>query len=101
MGATLRRANTEKAYFMTDSSTWIALRDETPDIKVLFRGDRCLVNVYHALTRPQQNAPAGALAAKFVTFLAGPEAQQLLRDFGVEQFGESLYRDARYAKEFE
>jgi len=101
MAATLRQANAEKAYFMVDSSTWIALRDETPNLKVLLRGDRSLVNVYHALCRPRQTTPAGSLAAKFVDFLAGPEAQQLLRDFGMKQFGESLYRDARYAKEFE
>ena len=28
MGATLKKANTEKGYFMTDSSTWVAEKKE-------------------------------------------------------------------------
>jgi len=100
MAATLRRANAEKAYFMTDSSTWVVLRDEVPNLGVLFRGDPLLVNVYHALCRKGASSP-DALGAKFVEFLTEPESQQILRDFGKELFGERLYRDAGYAKKFE
>jgi len=38
MIATLRRANAERGYFMTDSSTWVAERKNMPNLKILFRG---------------------------------------------------------------
>jgi tungstate transport system substrate-binding protein len=40
MTETLKRADTEKGYFMTDSSTWIAERTNLPNLKILFRGDK-------------------------------------------------------------
>jgi len=101
MAATLRRANAEKAYFMTDSSTWVVLRDDLPNLGVLFRGDPLLVNVYHALCRPEEASSPDSLGAKFVDFLAEPKSQGILRDFGKKRFGESLYRDADYAKKLE
>ncbi|MEM5789475.1 MAG: substrate-binding domain-containing protein, partial [Syntrophobacteraceae bacterium] len=39
MTATLKRANAEKGYFMTDSSTWVAEKKNVPNLKILFRGD--------------------------------------------------------------
>jgi tungstate transport system substrate-binding protein len=38
MTATLKRANDEKGYFMTDSSTWIAEKKNLPALTILFRG---------------------------------------------------------------
>jgi tungstate transport system substrate-binding protein len=49
MTATLKRANDEGGYFMTDSSTWVAEHKDMPELKVLFSGDKKLVNTYHAL----------------------------------------------------
>ncbi len=58
MVATLKRANAEKGYFMTDSSTWVAEREKVPGLKILFRGDKFLVNTYHALCRRKAPLPA-------------------------------------------
>ena len=52
MTATLKRANQEKGYFMVDSSTWVADKKDVPDLKILFKGDKLLVNTYHALCQP-------------------------------------------------
>ena len=49
MTATLKRADAENGYFMTDSSTWAAEKKTVPNLKILFRGDKMLVNTYHAL----------------------------------------------------
>jgi len=38
MTATLKRANDEAGYFMTDSSTWAAEKKSLPKLKILFRG---------------------------------------------------------------
>ncbi|NOZ21383.1 MAG: solute-binding protein [Planctomycetes bacterium] len=101
MMATLRRANAEKGYFMTDSSTWVVGKDKMPNLKLLFRGDRFIVNVYHALCQPPGAAPGVSIAARFVEFLASEKAQHILRNFGKDKYGEALYNDAKYARQYE
>jgi len=101
MTATLLRANAENAYFMTDSSTWVVAGSRTPNLTLLFRGDPFMVNVYHALCRPEGATPGAALAARFVDFLASEKGQKIVRDYGKDPYGEALYRDARYARQFE
>ena len=49
MAASLQRANTERAYFLTDSSTFVAERSKLPDLKLLFRGGQMMMNPYHTL----------------------------------------------------
>lgn len=101
MLATLRKANGQKGYFMTDSSTWVAARADLSNLKVLFRGDPALVNVYHALTQPPAATPGQPYASKFVEFLRSKEAQAIVRDFGRKRYGQPLYRDAACAKAFD
>ena len=101
MMATLLQANNDEGYFMTDSSTWIAGRKDTPNLRVLFKGDRILVNVYHALCQPEGATPGAALAAKYVDFLASAQAQQLFRDYGKAVYGEPMYNDAEYAQAYD
>jgi tungstate transport system substrate-binding protein len=101
MTATLLRADAEQGYFMTDSSTWVAAKGRTPNLKLLFKGDPFIVNVYHAYCQPDGATPGAALAAKFVDFLASEKAQQIMRDYGKDFCGEGLYNDANYARQFE
>jgi tungstate transport system substrate-binding protein len=101
MTATLKRANREKGYFMVDSSTWVAEKKDVPDLKILFKGDKLLVNTYHALCQPAGATPGAATAAKFIDFVASPQGQQIIRDYGKERYGEGLYNDAAYAKPYE
>ena len=101
MIATLKRANDEQGYFMTDSSTWVAEKNNMARLKVLFRGDKSLVNVYHALGQPDGATAGAASAARFIQFVTSEEAQKILRDFGKDKFGEGLYNDAEYARQFD
>ena len=101
MTATLKRADTEKGYFMTDSSTWVAERKNMPNLKILFRGDKFLVNTYHTLAQPSGSTPGAAMAAKFIDFVVSGKGQNLIREFGREQYGEGLYNDAAYAKQYD
>jgi len=98
---TLLRANAQKGYFMTDSSTWIVGKKNTPHLRLLFKGDPVLVNVYHALCQPVGATAGAKLAGEFVDFLASEEAQQIVRNYGVKQYGQPLYRDAQESKQFE
>jgi tungstate transport system substrate-binding protein len=101
MTATLKRADQEKGYFMVDSSTWIADKNEVPDLKILFKGDKLLVNTYHALCHPPGATPGAATAAKFIDFVASPQGQKIIQDYGRDKYGEGLYNDAAYAKQYD
>ena len=101
MTASLKRANAEGAYFMSDSSTWIMEKGVAPDLVVLFRGDRLLVNTYHALVAPSGATPGRDTAERFVAFVASPAGQKIIADYGRDRFGEGLYNDAAYARQFD
>ena len=101
MTATLKRANDEKGYFMTVSSTWVAEHKNVPALKILFRGDKFLVNTYHALSGPEGSTTGAATAVKFIDFVASPKGQEIIRNYGKDQHGEGLYNDAAYAKQYD
>jgi tungstate transport system substrate-binding protein len=92
MAASLRLADREGAYFLTDSSTWVVLQGEIAVLRVLFADDPRLVNTYHALLA--SDGPALDMAGRFLDFLAGPAGQAVIRDFGLERHGAPLYLDA-------
>jgi tungstate transport system substrate-binding protein len=101
MTATLKRANQGKGYFMVDSSTWVAEKKQVPNLKILFKGDKLLINTYHALCQPTGATPGAALAARFIAFVASPQGQQIIKDYGRDRYGEGLYNDAAYARRYE
>jgi tungstate transport system substrate-binding protein len=101
MMATLKKANAVNGYFMTDSSTWVAGKKDLGNLGVLFRGDPMLINTYHGLCQPEGATPAQDYAAKFIEFLASEEGQKAIRDYGKDLYGEAMYNDAVYAKQFE
>lgn len=101
MMATLKRADTEHGYFMTDSSTWVKGKSKLKKLKVLYRGDPMLINTYHALCRPEGDGAAQPYASKFVDFLVSEQGQGIIKTYGSDQYGEALYNDAEYAKQYE
>ena len=98
--ASLKRADAEGAYFMTDSSTWVAERSNAPGLRILMRGDKALVNTYHALAAAEGATPGRETALRFIRFVASEEGQRIIRDYGKERYGEALYNDAAYARRF-
>ena len=100
MTASLKRAGTENAYFMTDSSTWVAEKEVAPNLQILYQGDKYLVNTYDALAAPSGVTPNRDIAVKFIQFVASDEGQAIIRDYGKSQYKEALYNDAAYAKQY-
>ena len=98
MTATLKRANDEGGYFMTDSSTWIAEKNNMPDLSVLFKGDKFIVNTYHALCQPESTTPGADIAAQFIDFVASEAGQTIIREFGMAEYGEGPYNDTACAQ---
>ncbi len=103
MMASLRQADQIGAYFMTDSSTWVKGRKMygLESLAVQFKGDPFLINTYHALSQPAGATSRAALGAAFVDFLASEEGQKIITEFGRVEFGEPLYNNAAYAKQYE
>ncbi len=100
MTATLQRANREQGYFMVDSSTWVAENKTVPTLKILFKGDKLLINTYHALCQPAGATAGAAMAAKFIDFVASPQGQEIIKNYGRDKYGEGLYNDAEYARKY-
>ena len=100
MTASLKKANAENAYFMTDSSTWVAEKEVAPHLQILYRGDRFLVNTYDALAAPAGSTPDRDIAVKFIQFVGSNEGQTIIQNYGKSQYKEPLYNDAAYAKQY-
>lgn len=101
MMATLRRADKEGGYFMTDSSTWVAARKELNNLTVLFSGDPFIVNTYHALAQPAGSTTGQDLAVGFILFVGSEKGQGIIRGYGKAEHGEALYNDAAYAAKYD
>ncbi len=92
MGDTLRIASEKQGYTLTDRGTYLALRD-TLELDILYHGDRALLNIYHVMTiNPEQHPAVNYDGAKaFAEFMVAAETQNLIEEFGVEQFGQPLF----------
>jgi len=101
MTATLKKANDQQGYFMTDSSTWVAENKGVPNLKILFKGDKALINTYHTLVQPEGATPGAKTAAAFVDFVASEEGQKIIRNYGKSKYGKALYDDQEYAKKYD
>jgi tungstate transport system substrate-binding protein len=100
MMATLKKADAVKGYFMTDSSTWVAGKKDLSNLTVLFKGDPFLINTYHALCQPEGRGKYPGIASKFIDFVGSEQGQRIIRDYGKDLYGEAMYNDAKYARQF-
>ncbi len=92
MGDTLRIASEEIAYTLSDRATYLNLENGL-ELDVLFEGDDILNNYYHVMeVNPERWPDVNNEGAKaFSDFVTGIEAQEFLKEFGVEEFGEPLF----------
>jgi tungstate transport system substrate-binding protein len=92
MGATLNIASEKSAYTITDRATYLATRKNL-SLDILVEGDPALLNIYHVIVvNPQKSDKinnAGALA--FADFMISTQAQEVIRTFGVSEFGQPLF----------
>ena len=89
---TTRHADLRQAYILMDRATYLTLKKEI-SLQVLVEKDPDLLN-YIAVIRvnPVKFSKANAQEAKaFVDWLVSNEAQFLIKSFGVDQYGGSLF----------
>jgi tungstate transport system substrate-binding protein len=92
MGATLGIADDRSAYTITDRGTYLALRKRVR-LPILIEGDKPLLNIYSVLEVNPANGPrvnsAGGKA--FADFLIAQETQAVIKNFGIERYGQPLF----------
>jgi len=92
MAATLRIASEKGGYLLTDRATYLA-NQEFLDSVILVEGDPKLLNIYHAISVNPDKWPevnySGAQA--FTSFLISGNTQQLIGEFGIDQYGQPLF----------
>ncbi|MFH1085557.1 MAG: substrate-binding domain-containing protein, partial [Chloroflexota bacterium] len=93
MGAVLTMANEQQAYTLSDRATYLARVKQGTQLVVLVEGDPAMFNPYGVITvNPAKNPAIKAdMAIKFVEWIISVPTQNLIADFGVKDFGASLF----------
>ena len=100
MGETLTFANEQEAYTLSDRGTYLAQKDNLPDLVILVGGnsleenkDKSLLNPYGVMAVDPHKYPGVNfdLATKFVEWITSVEEQQKISDFGKDKFGQPLF----------
>jgi tungstate transport system substrate-binding protein len=92
MGATLQIASQRNAYTISDRGTYLA-QSQNLELKVLVEGDPVLLNIYHVMqVNPEQFSRVNDKGGRaFVEFMVSKETQDIIRNFGVEKYGQPLF----------
>ena len=100
MGATLNIANERNAYTLSDRATYLAFANRVT-LAVLLEGDGALFNIYSVMEVNPANGPrinvTGGKA--FADFMLAPATQEVIKNFGMEKFGRSLFVPAARMRE--
>lgn len=93
MGETLNIAAEREGYTLTDRGTYLAQADHLENMAVIIEGDESLLNIYHVMqVEPSKSEMINAEAAEaFVSFMISEEIQQMIGEFGVDEYGEPLF----------
>jgi len=99
MGDTLTFANEAGAYTLTDRGTYLSMIDSLPNLAVMVGGnsidenqDTSLYNPYGVIpVNPDKGNINLELAESFVEWLTSVPTQQMIAEFGVDQFGQPLF----------
>jgi tungstate transport system substrate-binding protein len=92
MGQTLGVASEKRGYTLTDRGTYLALKKNL-SLGIVQEGDADLFNLYHVIVVnparfPRVNASG---AGAFAGFIVSAGAQEVIRTFGLAQYGAPLF----------
>ncbi|MBW7882205.1 MAG: substrate-binding domain-containing protein [Caldilineaceae bacterium] len=93
MGAVLTLANEQQAYTLSDRATYLARTLEGTDLVIVVEGDPVLFNPYGVIAvNPEKNASINAeLGNAFIDWLISVPVQEKIAQYGVDEFGQSLF----------
>lgn len=92
MGDVLKIADEKQAYTLTDRATYLSMKDDL-DLDIIIEGDDNLFNQYGIIpVDPSKNDNINNDGAmELMNWMVGEEAQELIKDFGIEEYGEPLF----------
>ena len=92
MGPTLMMASEKQAYTLTDMGTFLTYQGKIDLVPIVDSGD-ILLNVYSAIAIDPEMHPKtkAEMAANLISFLTSPEIQELIGNYGVEEYGMQLF----------
>jgi tungstate transport system substrate-binding protein len=94
MATTLNMANEFGAYTLSDTGTyWKLSKDGTVSLVAFITETKDLLNVYSVMAVNQTKHPSVNFtnAITFIRYLISDEGQQLIDDYGKDQYGQSLF----------
>lgn len=93
MGAVLTMADEEQAYTLSDRATYLARTLEGTDLQILVEGDPILFNPYGVMAVNPDKSPEInlELANTFIDWLISVPVQELISQFGMDEFGSALF----------
>ena len=92
MSPTLMMASEKQAYTLTDAGTYLAYKGKLELVPIIDKGD-ILLNVYSAIAINPEKVPTTKIdmANNLISFLTSPEIQELIGNYGVEEYGMQLF----------
>ena len=92
MGPTLLKANEKNAYTLTDNGTLLAYKGDLELVPIVETGVM-LLNVYSVIAISPERHPGTEIemANNLAYFLVSPEIQELIDNYGVEEYGVPLF----------
>jgi tungstate transport system substrate-binding protein len=108
MGDVITMTNEEQAYTLSDRATYLARTLTGLDLVIVTEGDPILFNPYGVLAvNPNKNPNIqNDLANQFIDWLISLPTQEMIAEYGVAEFGDSLFvpdsqpwRDAHAAEQ--
>lgn len=92
MGDVLTMANEKQAYTLTDRGTYLSMKD-TLDLEIIIEGDDRLFNQYGIIpVNPGKSEHINVEGAKkLMDWFLSEGTQELIGQFGVEEFGQPLF----------
>ncbi len=88
MGPILVMANEMQAYTLSDIGTYLAYKGDLDLVPVVDEGD-ILLNVYSVIAATRSEK--AEMANNLVEFLTSEEVQELIGEYGVEEYGRQLF----------
>jgi tungstate transport system substrate-binding protein len=85
-------ASEKQAYTLTDVGTYLAYKGKIDLVPIVDKGS-ILLNVYSVIAvNPERNPKAKyEMASNLIDFLTSPEVQELIGDYGTEEYGMALF----------
>ncbi len=92
MGETLIMSNEKQAYTLSDSGTYLAFAGNTSLVPFITEG-KDLMNVYSLIPVNASKFPDTKtnISNEWISFVTGQEGQNIIKDYGVKEYGQTLF----------